>query len=96
MKREEVERLAKLARIGLKEGEAEELAEEISGIVDYVSAINALTASTAMEKKVGALSNVMRQDGEPRAADTYTEALLNAAPERVGRYVKVKKILGEK
>lgn len=95
MEKKDVEHLAKLSRIALRDGEADVLATEITSILGYVSEINEITGGMH-EKKVGALSNVMREDGEPHVADTYTEALVSAAPERDGRYVKVKKILGDK
>lgn len=96
MKKEDIEHLAKLSRIALKEGEADALAEKITSILGYVSEINEITGNTAGEKKVGAVSNVMREDGEPHEPGLYTEALLSAAPEREGQYVKVKKILEDK
>ncbi len=96
MRKEDVEHLARLSRIELKDHEAESLAGEITSIVQYVSEINEITGNTAGEKKVGAVFNVMREDGEPHAGGLYTEALLKEAPERDGQYVKVKKILEDK
>lgn len=94
MKREDIEHLATLARIELREGEAEHLATEIEAVLEYVSEINEITADTIGEKKVGVLYNVMREDGNPHEGGIYTEKLLKAAPERSGKYIKVKKILG--
>lgn len=96
MKREDIERLAKLSRIALTDAEVDEFATEITEILGYVSEIEEITGSSAGEKKVGALYNVMREDGEPNAADSFTEALLTAAPARRGRFVEVKKIIGDK
>lgn len=93
MKREEVEHLSLLARIALTEKEATELAGDISNILRYVSEIDEITP-TKREKKVGALYNIMREDGVPHTAGIYTDDLLNEAPERQGKYIKVKKILG--
>jgi aspartyl-tRNA(Asn)/glutamyl-tRNA(Gln) amidotransferase subunit C len=95
MEKKDVEHLAKLSRIALHDGEAEALATEISSILGYVSEINEITGGVH-EKKVGALKNVMREDGEAHPANLYTEALVSAAPSRQGRYIKVKKILGDK
>lgn len=96
MKREDIEHLAKLSRIALSEAEVTEFATEISEILGYVSEINEITGSNAGEKKVGVLYNVMREDGTPNEADSFTEALLAAAPARKGRFVEVKKIIGDK
>ncbi len=96
MKKEDIEHLAKLSRIAVSDSEATELAEDITSILGYVSEIEEITANAEIEKKVGALFNVMREDTEPHAAGLYTEDLLNLAPERDGQYVKVKKILDKK
>lgn len=96
MKREDIEHLAVLSRIALCEGEAEELAQDMNTILEYVSEVNSITGDKAEEKKVPELYNVMRDDVVTNTPGAYTEALLDAAPERVGRYVKVKKILGDK
>lgn len=93
MKREDIERLANLARIELTAAEAESFAVEVSSILGYVSEIEEITGNAPEEKIEGALVNVMREDSEPHAAGLYTEDLLASAPERDGQYVKVKKIL---
>lgn len=96
MKKEDVEHLAKLARIELRENEADTLAEDITSILGYVSEIEEITGNTEGEKKVGVLYNVMREDVAPHDPDLYTDDLLNCAPERDGRYIKVKKIIADK
>ncbi|HEU4677472.1 MAG TPA: Asp-tRNA(Asn)/Glu-tRNA(Gln) amidotransferase subunit GatC [Candidatus Paceibacterota bacterium] len=96
MKREDIEHLAKLSRIALSDAEADSLAGDISKILAYVGDIEKATGAAAPEKKVGPLNTVMREDGEPHESGIYTDALLKAAPERQGPYVKVKKILGDK
>lgn len=94
MKREDIEHLATLSRIALHEGEADTLTHDMNAILAYVSEVSSITGNAAQEKKVPELYNVMREDIPTNEPGAYTEALLNAAPERVGRYVKVKKILG--
>ena len=96
MERKDIEHLAKLSRIAVADEEADALAKDITSILVYVSEIEEITGSTAGEKKVGALFNVMREDTNPHEAGVYTEDLLNCAPIRDGQYVKVKKILGDK
>lgn len=96
MKKEDIEHLARLSRIAVGDEEATELAEDITSILGYVSEIEEITGDAAIEKKVGALFNVMREDTEPHAGGLYTEDLLSLAPERDGKYVKVKKILDKK
>ncbi len=96
MKKEDIEHLAKLARIEVKDDEATALAEDITSILGYVSEIEEITGNSTGEKKVGALFNVMREDENPHEAGIFTEDLLNLAPKRDGQYLKVKKIIGEK
>lgn len=96
MQKEDIEHLAKLARIRVTDEEATVLAESITGILGYVSEIEAITSEQTSEKTVGPLYNVMRKDQEPHAEAMYTEDLLKLAPEREGQYVKVKKILDKK
>jgi aspartyl-tRNA(Asn)/glutamyl-tRNA(Gln) amidotransferase subunit C len=96
MKREDIERLAKLARIEVTEVEANALAEDITSILGYISEINDMTGSSEGEKRLGAVYNVFREDTEPHESGLYTEALLAEAPERDGQYFKVKKILENK
>lgn len=92
MKREEIEHLGTLARIGLTDAEADALASDISSVLEYVSDINEIaTQDTATS--TGALQNVMREDGEPHESGVYTEDLLAEAPTRHEQYIQVKKIL---
>jgi aspartyl-tRNA(Asn)/glutamyl-tRNA(Gln) amidotransferase subunit C len=96
MKKEDIEHLALLSRIALREGEAEALAREITTILGYVSEVNEISGNTAQKKEAGALFNVMRPDIATNEPGSFREALLEAAPERHGNYVQVKKILGDK
>ncbi len=96
MKREDVEHLAKLARIAVTDGEADALAHDITGIIGYISEIEEITGTLEEVKEVGPLYNVMRDDTDPHEPGIYTEDLLNLAPKRDRQYIKVKKIIGEK
>ncbi|MEK7462135.1 MAG: Asp-tRNA(Asn)/Glu-tRNA(Gln) amidotransferase subunit GatC [Patescibacteria group bacterium] len=95
MKREDVAHLATLARIELSEAELTRLEEELSSIVSYVSAITDIAGDEAdTAPQLGARFNVFRADEVTNQADEYTEDLLAELPQREGRYMKVKKILG--
>lgn len=96
MKREDIEHLAKLSRIAVSESEATALAGDITSILGYISEINEIAGEKPVQKEVGALANVMREDGEPHESGIYTEDLLSQAPDRDGQYVRVKKIIGDK
>lgn len=94
MKQEEITHLANLARIQLTETESVDLATSITEILGYVSAVNDI-AATEKEKKARGLYNIMRDDEPTHAPGEFTDRVLDAAPHRDGRYVQVKKILGE-
>lgn len=96
MKKEDIEHLAQLSRIALTDSEVESLTTDITSILGYVSEIEQMTGTVEVEKKVGALFNVMREDCDPHESGMYTEDLLNLAPHRDGQYIKVQKILGDK
>jgi aspartyl/glutamyl-tRNA(Asn/Gln) amidotransferase C subunit len=93
MTREEIERLATLARIEVNETEADALAKDITEILGYVAVVDEITGKGTYEKQVGKLNTVLREDGEPHEAGKYTEDLLAEAPVRAKDYIQVKKIL---
>ncbi len=95
MDSKEIERLANLARIELTESERDQFALEVSSILGYISEIKGITGDAPEEKVVGAVFNVVREDGEPHASGMYTDDLLRVAPDHEGAYIKVKKILGD-
>lgn len=95
MKREDVAHLATLARIELSEAELERLEGELSSIVSYVSTVTDIAGDDAESGPyLGPRVNVFRTDEVLHEPDQYTEALLAELPDRDGRYMKVKKILG--
>lgn len=89
--KDEVKNLADLARVRLSDEEAEALSKEMDSILDYVGQIK--NASVEDEVLVPVLKNVMREDEPLNKDDEYTEDILNNAPSRQGRFLKVKKIL---
>lgn len=96
MNKDEVLKLAKLARIEIAESEAESLASEFDAILKYVGelkSVNLSQPSPSLGEGKGGVYNVMRADENPHESGIHTETLLAAAPSREGQYVKVKKIL---
>ena len=95
MKREEIAHLASLSRIRVTDAELEKLEAELSSIVSYVSAISDITGDDAdTAPQLGARHNVFRKDEVTNEPGDYTEALIAEMPDKDGRYMKVKKILG--
>lgn len=94
MDKDEVLKLAKLARIGVTDTEAENLASEFEGILNYVAEVKTATAgNTAHTTPAFVQTNIMREDNNHHTSGEYTESILKAAPQSEGQYIKVKKIL---
>ena len=89
--KEEIEHLAKLSRIELSSGEAENLAKEVDSILGYVGQIKEVKGN--IEREVPTLRNVMREDVVTNTPGEHTGRLLDGVPSREGNYLKVKKIL---
>lgn len=89
--KEDIKNLADLARIEIGDAEAEGLTTQIDSILGYVGQIKDSTGD--LSSVIPKLRNVMREDLVTNTPDLYTEKLLNNAPSRLGRLLKVKKIL---
>lgn len=96
LKKEEIDHLALLARIGLTEEEKEKFGEQISSILEYVSKLNEVdTKNVEPTHQIGGAVNVSRED-IVRGCDTKTrEELLKAFPNREDDLLKVKAVFEE-
>lgn len=97
IKMEELEHLANLARIHLSDDDKKSLLKEFDGILGYVDQLKKVDVSLDVEGRVGAVKNVMREDSVPSQdknnSDIYRDAILKEAPDRVGDFIAVKKII---
>jgi aspartyl/glutamyl-tRNA(Asn/Gln) amidotransferase C subunit len=101
MNKDDVQKLAKLARIDVPDGEAESLSHEFESILKYVSEIKGAAGVTsagsaapnATRPSDFPLRNVLRDDYNPHESVIYTDAILKQAPSSEKGYIKVKKIL---
>lgn len=92
LSREEVEKVAKLARIELSETEIEKFQKDLSSVLDYVDELKQVeTEGLEIVSSVTGLENVQRED-QPVMID-YQEKIMANAPERKDKYYKVKSIL---
>ena len=90
--REEVQHVARLARLHLSDEELERMREQLDAILAYIDKLRALdTAGVEPTSHAVPMVNVMRED-EHRPCLDQDEALANA-PERSGEYVRVPKII---
>ena len=92
--REEVEHVARLARLALSEQEKARMGEELSTILAYIDQLRELdTSDVEPTSHAIPMVNVMRED---EVRPSYpVEAMLQNAPEREGDFVRVPKIIEE-
>ena len=92
--KEEIKKLADLARIDIAEKEQEKLAGEMDVILDYISQIKGITGEAdLLSHEQDEIINVMRADENPTASENHGQALIAEFPDKEGDYLKVKKIL---
>lgn len=91
--REEVKKLAALARITVDDRELEAFTKEFDAILAYVGQLEKLDVSPSATREKLPLRNVMRADGEPHATGLYTEKIAAQFPTRKGDALSVKQII---
>ncbi|HMB32393.1 MAG TPA: Asp-tRNA(Asn)/Glu-tRNA(Gln) amidotransferase subunit GatC [Methylomirabilota bacterium] len=90
----DVEHVARLSRLALTDQEKERMRRELDGILSYIDKLRALdTADVPPTSHAVPMTNVMRED-EPRPSLSQEEMLANA-PERIGEFFRVPKIIEE-
>lgn len=91
--KEEIEHLAKLARIELPEGDIQKYQTELSAILGYVDILNSIdTKNVEPTAQVTGLSDVHALDAKNPSLPR--EEILKNAPEKKDGYIKVKPVLG--
>ena len=93
--KDDIKNLAELARLKLKDGEAEALQKDISNILGYVGQVGSFAATAANNKEM-AVRNVLREDIPRAESDVMAEkqeAILSQLPRREGNYNVVRKII---
>jgi len=90
--RKEVEHVAKLARLALREEEVERLTRQLSDILTYVEKLNELdTKDVEPTSHVLPVRNVLREDEVSGSIDRG-KALVNA-PDRTEEFFRVPKVI---
>lgn len=93
---QDVEHIAKLARLKLSAEEKKKMEKELSRILDFVEQLNEVDTKDVKPLTGGTeLKDAMRPDGQ-LSQDLLNESaqLLQAAPEKEGNWVKVKEVFG--
>lgn len=90
--REQVRKVAHLARLELSPEEEEKFTTQLSDILDYFQQLSELDVSNVPPTtRAIDVSNVMRSDALQPYRDR--EAILDGAPDREGEFFKVPKII---
>jgi aspartyl-tRNA(Asn)/glutamyl-tRNA(Gln) amidotransferase subunit C len=90
--REDVEHVARLARLALSNAEKDRMREQLNAILAHIDALRAVdTAGVAPTSHAVPVVNVMRDD-EPRPCLPQDAALANA-PDRAGEFFRVPRII---
>ncbi len=90
--KQEVEKVAKLARIKITEPEKEKFAKQLTSILDYVNQLSEVdTKNVQPTSQVTELNNVMRAD-EVKSYENKVQ-LIESAPESIDNQIRVKSIL---
>ena len=94
--KEEVKKLADLARLKVPKGEMDKLAKDLESILGYVSELkNAPVLSADGDTENRALINILREDINSHEAGVYTDDLVKVFSKTRDNYLLVKPILAK-
>jgi len=91
--KEEIKKLADLARINIEDKEIENLRGEMDAILDYVSQVKSVAGDMKKDAETEGIKNVMREDENPAESEKYSRELIAEFPDSENNYLKVKRIL---
>ena len=90
--KEEVQKIAKLARLELTGEEIEKMQKDLSSILDYFEILKKAKKGKTVSK-VAEGKNEVREDVSKERDDELVGKLLEQIPDRKEDYIKVKKVL---
>ncbi len=92
--KKEVKKIADLARLELTDKELETYGSQMSDILGYVDQLQEVDVTDIQPTaQVTGLENVMREDIAESWPEDEVESALGQAPEREGKFIKVKRVL---
>lgn len=92
--KQEVEHIARLARLELTEAEVEKMQKELANILEYVEVLKGVDVSKVESTSHPVrLENVMREDKIGTQAPDTAESIKDQFPDREGDYLRVKGVL---
>ena len=95
----EIKKIAKLARIELSDIEIEKFKSELSSILDFVKKLNEVNTDRIepLYQTTGLVNSVRTDDSrkEFEMNDELNNKLINQAPHKENRFIKVKSLLNK-
>lgn len=91
MDTETIGKLAELARLSMNTEEKETLAKELESVLSYVDQLRSVDVESVA--KDVAFSETLREDVSYEQSEETVQSLIDAAPQKEGRYIKVQNIL---
>ena len=92
--KQEIIHIANLARIGMSQKELKKIQKNMSSILNYFNLIKKVNVSQVNPTSHSVLvENIMREDEKKERNIDFANKLVEAAPQRKERYVKVKSVL---
>lgn len=90
----EIQQIAKLARLELTEAELKKYGGQLSAVLNYIDQLKEVEVKDLEPTaQVTGLENVLREDKVKNWAKAEIEATLAGAPETEGRFIKVKRVI---
>lgn len=94
--REEVIRIANLARISLTEEEIVKFGKDLTGILNYIETLNkADTSGVEPLYQTSGIVSAMRPDEADKGIESDKRLLLDQAPDQEDGYLKVESIISK-
>ena len=94
LSKDEIQHIAKLARLELTDAELEKYGGQLSAVLNYIDQLKEVDVKGVLPTaQVTGLENVLREDVVNGWNKEEIEAALKDAPEREGRFIKVKRVI---
>jgi aspartyl-tRNA(Asn)/glutamyl-tRNA(Gln) amidotransferase subunit C len=87
--KEEIQRLAMLARLELTTAESKKIGQELERILEYVARLSKIETDGVPETEAGGLSSPLREDVAFPCDAVARELILSNFPERTGDLLRV-------